>query len=258
MALRLGDRAEAGDILGGLRPFVLHDDHHPEAELGHHLGRFRADGRRIEASFRMRHRPRPDRRAGDVVEFPVIFETLLRQRQAHDLGRFHEAPARLLHRDAEARVFHARRAAAEAEQAAPAAQHIEQRDLLGDPDRIVPRQHDHRGAQRDPLRPSGEIGQQLRRRRRHRIAGEMMLQREERIEAERLGQIAERQMLPIHRSVRPSRLGKDTQRQPDLHPSSPFSGRTQATAGITSRANNSTERRLAASGKSPNAKRHSR
>src|SRR5579875_1975745 len=58
-----------------------------------------------------------------------------------------------------------------------AAQNVEQRDLLGNPDRVMPRQHNDRGAEQQPPRASGKIGQQLDRRRRHRVAGEVMLER---------------------------------------------------------------------------------
>ena len=139
------------------------------------------------------------------------FKFRLAERQADKLRRFDEARARFLHRDAEAGVFDRRRATAEAEQAAPAAQNIQQCDLLGDADRIVPRQHDDGGTKCDALGAAGEVTQKLRRRRRHRIAGEVVLQRENRIIAERLGEIAEFQMVPVNGDIRPSRLGQNAE-----------------------------------------------
>ena len=165
----------------------------------------------------MRDRPRPDRGARDLEEFAVVLEALVRQRLDDDLRRLDKARPRLPHRDAEALVFDARRAAPEAEQAAPAAQDIEQRDLLGDAHRVVPRQHDDRGAELDALGAAGVIGQQLGRRRRHRVAGEVVLEREQRVEAERLGQIAERQMLADHRGVGAAGLAQHVERDPDFH-----------------------------------------
>ena len=129
----------------------------------------------------------------------------------------HEAWTGLLHRDAEAGVFDTGGAAAEAEQAASAAQHVEQRDALGDTDRIMPGQHDHRGAKLHALRAAGEIAEQLRRRRRHRVAGEMMLEREYGIEAERLGEIAQFEVLLVDGDIRSGRLGQDAERHADLH-----------------------------------------
>ena len=178
---------------------------------------FRADRRGVEAPLRVRDRPRPDRGARDFEELAVIGKGFAAQRRDDDLGRLDKARPRLLHRHAEPLVFDAGRAAPEAEQAAPAAQDIEQRDLLGDAHRVVPRQHDDRGAELDPLRAPGVIGEQLGRRRRHRIAGEMVFEREDRVEAERLGEVAERQMLADHRGVGPAGLTQHVERDPDFH-----------------------------------------
>ena len=136
------------------------------------------------------------------------FEFGLGERLADQLRGLGKARARLAHRDAEPFVFDARSTAAKAEQAAPAAQYVEKGDLLGDADRVVPRQHDDRGPERDPLGAAGEIGQQLQRRRRHRIAGKMMLEREQRVETERLGEIAHRQMIGHDRHI--GRPGSDS------------------------------------------------
>ena len=143
--------------------------------------------------------------------FALPFKFRLAERKANELCRFDEARARLLHRNAEAGVFDRRSASAEAEQAAPAAQHVQQRDLFGDADRVVPWQHDDCGAECNALRSAGEVAQQLRRRRRHRIAGEVVLQREDRVIAERLGEIAEFQMVAVHGDIRSSRLGQNAE-----------------------------------------------
>ena len=185
-------RLELLDVLAALAPFVLHDEQHAEAELGDDLGRFRADRAGIEAPLGIGDRPRPDRHARDLEELALVLEHFVAQRLDHDLRRLGEARPRLAHRDAEAFVLGRGGAAPEAEQAAPAAHDVEQRDLLGDPHRVVPRQHDHRGAELDALGAAGEVGQQLGRRRRHGVAGEVMLQRPQRVEAERLDQIAHR------------------------------------------------------------------
>ena len=134
-----------------------------------------------------------------------------------DLRRLDKARPRLAHRNAEAFVLDARRAAAEAEHTAPAAEYVEQRDLFGDAHGVVPRQHDDRGAERDALGAAGVIRQQLGRRRRHRIAGEMVLKREDRVEAQRLGEIAHRQMLADHRGVRAPVLAQHVERDADFH-----------------------------------------
>ena len=68
---------------------------------------------------------------------------------------------------------------------------------------------------------AGEISQQLQRRRRHRIAGEVMLEREQRVETERFGKVAHRQMVRHDRYVRPRRLGEHVERNADFHFGSP-------------------------------------
>src|SRR5689334_18024416 len=81
----------------------------------------------------------------------------------------------------------------------------------------MPGQDDDRGAEVDAAGAAGEIGEQLRRRRRHRIAGEMVLQREQRVETQWLGEIAHRQMLSDDRGVRAPGLAQHVERGPDLH-----------------------------------------
>ena len=165
----------------------------------------------------MRDRARPDRGLRDLVEFALPFEFGLAQCLADQLRRFRKARPRFFHRNAEPLVFDARRTAAKAEQAAPAGEDVQQRDPLGDADRVVPRQHDDRRPEHDPLGAAGIIGQQLERRRRHRIAGEMVLEREQRVEAERLGEIAHRQMVGDDRHVGARRLGQHVERNTDFH-----------------------------------------
>ena len=116
-----------------------------------------------------------------------MLEHLVLERLDHDLGSFRESGPRLVHRHAETGVFHARCAAAETKQAPPPGENVEMGDHLRYPDRIVPRQHDDGGPELDPLRATREVGQRLRRLRRHRIAREMMFERENGVESERLG-----------------------------------------------------------------------
>ena len=217
VAHALRDVAVAPDVLGGLRPLVLHDDEQAEAELGHDLGRLRAHRRGVEAPLGVRDRARPDRRPRDLEELAVPLEDVLGQRLDDDLGGLHEARPRFLHRDAEAGVLHGGRAAAEAEHAAAVREDVEQRDLLGHPHRVVPGQHDDRGAEDDALGAAGDVAQQLGRRRRHGVAGEVVLQREDRVEAERLGQVAQGQVLGEHGGVRAAFLRQHVERDADSH-----------------------------------------
>src|SRR6266436_9405670 len=107
----------------------------------------------------MRDRARPDRCARDLVELALPLEFGLGKRLADELRRLGKARPRLAHRYPEPGIFDTRRSAAKAEEAAPAAEDVEEGDLLGDADRIVPRQYDDRGPERYPLGAAGEIGQ---------------------------------------------------------------------------------------------------
>ena len=148
--------------------------------------------------------------------FAVPLEGVLGQRAHHDLRGLHEARAGLFHGNAEAGVLDAGRAAAEAEQAAAAAEDVEERDLLGHPHRVVPGQDDHRRAQDDAARPPRVVAQELGGGRGHGVAGEVVLEGEEGVEAEGLGQVAEGQMLGDHRRVGVPSLGQHVKRDPDF------------------------------------------
>src|SRR3984957_9359967 len=150
-----GDFAVAGDVLRRFRPFVLHDHQEAEAELRHDLGRVGTDRRGVEAPLGMRDRARADRGARDLEEFALMLEAVVAERLDDDLRRLNKARPRLAHRYPETLVFYTRRAAAKAEEAPTAAHDVEQRDLLGDPHWIVPRQHDNRGAEGDPFGAAG-------------------------------------------------------------------------------------------------------
>ena len=148
---------------------------------------------------------------------PSQLEDVLGERLDDDLGRLHEARPRFLHGHAEPRVLHGGRAAAEAEHAAAVREDVEQRDLLGHADRIVPGQDDDRGAEDDALGAAGDVAQQLGRRRRHGVAGEVVLEREDRVEAEGLGQVAQGQVLGEDGGVRAPFLRQHVERDTDSH-----------------------------------------
>ena len=85
----------------------------------------------------------------------------------------------------------------------------------------MPGQHDDCGAEADAAGAASEIGEQLRRRRRHRVAGEVVFEREQRVEAQGLGEIADRQMLADDGYVRAPGLAQHVERGPDLHGNPP-------------------------------------
>ncbi len=152
-----------------------------------------------------------------LIEFALPLEFGLAQCLSDQLCRLGKARPRLAHRDAEPLIFDARCTPAEAEEAPPAGQDIEKSDPLGDADRIIPRQDDNRRPEHDPLGAAGIIGEQLERRRGHRIASEMMLEREQRVETERLGEVAHRQMVGHDRDIGAAGLGQHIERNADFH-----------------------------------------
>src|SRR5207244_3637424 len=104
----------------------------------------------------------PDRGARDLEKLALVLEAVIRQCLDDDLRRLDKARPRLFHRNAEAFVFDARRATPKTEDATAAAQDVEQRYLLGDTHRIVPRQYDDCGPEADPAGSTGKIGEELR------------------------------------------------------------------------------------------------
>ena len=127
----------------------------------------------------------------DVVELPVLAverEPLVRRpRLGDDVDRFLEARLGLLHRDAEADELVVPVALADAEIQPPARQQIDRRRLFGQQHRVVPGQHDHRGAKPQRARARADPGEQVQRRRDLAEAGEVMLDDERALIAERLG-----------------------------------------------------------------------
>ena len=97
----------------------------------------------------------------------------------------------------------------------PAAQHVvERHEAFGDHDRVVPRQHHHHGAHVDPLRAAGEVGQELGRVVDHRVGREVVLDGPQQVEAERLDQPPEVELLAIDLRVGGSAAGGWLRRLP--------------------------------------------
>src|SRR5205807_1690651 len=112
-----------------------------------------------EAALRLR----PDRGAWLLVEFAVAFDVAAAQRLQDHRGRLVEALARFVHRNrsAEGGEFAARQTAADAETEALLGEVVEHRDLLGDAQRVVPRQYHRRGAEIGMAGDAGQIAHQL-------------------------------------------------------------------------------------------------
>ena len=205
------------DFVRGLRPFVVHHNQQAQARTRDQLRRFGAVGRSVKPPFGVRNRGGTDRGARNLEVLPIIFETRLREAETNDVQPFLEARTRFVHRDAETFILHPGGTAAEPEDATPARQDVQQRNLFGNPDRIVPGNDDHPGAQMDPFGSPGVVRQELQRRGRHRVAGEMMLQREQRIKPQRLRQVAKLHMLVQNRRIGASWLTEHVERHSDFH-----------------------------------------
>src|SRR5712691_3941540 len=127
----------------------------------------------------------------DVVVMPpfaVIGKPALAgPRLADHRDRLVEARGRLLLRDAEAGELIGAIALADAEIEPSVRQEVEGRRLFRDQRRIVPGQHDNRGAEADPLGAGGEVGEQVERGGDLAEPGEMMLDQEHAGKPELLG-----------------------------------------------------------------------
>ena len=86
--------------------------------------------------------------------------------------------------NAQAFEFAAREAAAHAEDVAAVGNVVEQRNLLGEADRVVPRHNDDHRAELHALCPAGDVGEHLARVRADRVVVEVMLGDPDGLEAE--------------------------------------------------------------------------
>ena len=159
----------------------------------------------------------------DVVVVPalaVMAEAgFARPALADHLHRLVETLGRLVDRDAEAVELGLAVALADAEIDAPAAQKVEGGDLLGDQHRIVPRHHHHRRAQPDVAGAGGEIGQHRHRGRDLALAGEMVLDHEELLEAQLVGfdHIVDEALVALAVLEADAALGPRAAEQTELH-----------------------------------------
>ena len=106
---------------------------------------------------------------------------------AHDFEAFVENPLVVLERHPERQIFAPVIAAAGGEIDAAVAEQIERRPLLGDPDRIVQRQHRDGGSEPDMLGARGDIGEHQIGTGQHAERIEMMLADPGRMHAELVG-----------------------------------------------------------------------
>ena len=160
-----------------------------QGEIGHHARALRAADGAVEL-HRLFHRLRAQAdRARHLVIGPVMGEFLPGEALADDVQRFREPAPRLRHGDAVSIVFGFRRAAPEAQMQRAPRQRVQHRDLLGDAHRVVPGQHQHRGAEPDIRAERRHMRHEEQRARRRVVVREMVLQHPDRFVAERLGEL---------------------------------------------------------------------
>ena len=174
-----------------------------------------------ERRMRLLRRRRLDHDVLEMPEAAFVREALARRPGArHDLERFLEARFGLFRRDLEALELAVPVALADAEIEPAVGDEIERRRLFGQQHRIVPGQHDHRGAEPQRRGAHGQRGQQRQRGRDLVPAGEVMLDREARMKAERLGldvevEIIAEALAGLGRKAR--RVGLGRTEQSELH-----------------------------------------
>ena len=109
----------------------------------------------------------------------------------HQRGLVEALPG-LVHVLAEAAVLHLGQAAAHPEDEPALGEVVEHDDLLGHPQRVVPRQDDRPRAELDRARPPGQVRERLRGVGAHRVVVEVVLDRPDGVVAERLGHLPKR------------------------------------------------------------------
>jgi hypothetical protein len=130
-----------------------------------------------------------------------VRERLSRQPLLDDAIAFGEARPRLVHVDVVGVVLHLGRAAADAEMQRAVRHAVQHGDLLGEPQRVVPRQHQHRGAKRQVGKGRRDVRHEEQRAGRRVIVAEMMFQQPGRVVAQLLPERAVLHDLAIQRLV---------------------------------------------------------
>ncbi len=187
-ALGLDRRAVGGDGLGDIGRLGVLPQEQIVALLGDAADGGLAAGAHPDRRVRALRRRRLDH---DIVERPVL--AAMRERRIgspgfdHHLEAFVEARAGLVHVDAETAKLVVAIAAADAEIEPAAREKVEGRRLLGEQHRVVPGQHDDRGAEPQGRGARAEPGQQVERRRNLTVAGEMVLDDKGAVKSEPLG-----------------------------------------------------------------------
>ena len=185
------------DLAFDVVPRLLRHDEKADPELRHDARRFRRHRGRVGTAPERAEGGGAKVAAGLLDELAVELDVALLEALQHVLGVLDESLPRLVHVDPEALELHPAEPAPDAEDDAPAGDVVEHRDLFGHPHRVVPGEHHHHRAELRALGPAGHVGQELDDVRAHRVVGEVVLDRPDRLETERLGELREPELVPV-------------------------------------------------------------
>ena len=158
------------------------------AALRHLADRVRLARRHPDRRMRLLFRRRLHHDVLEIPELAVVREALVAGPRLQDHGeRFLEALVGLRDRNAEAGKLVVPIALADAELEPPVREQVNGGGLLGEQHRVVPRQHQHRGAEPQRRGARRHPGEQVEARRHLAEAGEVMLDHKRGVVAERLG-----------------------------------------------------------------------
>ena len=158
------------------------------AEPAQHRERVLAGAGDADRRVRLLVRPRHRARVVEAVILAVVRERVLGPRLLHDFERLVKALAAFRIGHAIGGIAARVAAAPGTEEQAPAARLVDRRGLLGQPQRMVQRQHMHRRADLDPLRARGELPGDVERRAQYRTPRLLMdFGQPEHVEAPALG-----------------------------------------------------------------------
>ena len=172
------------------------DDQEADAELRHDRHRFRRHGGGVGASPERLPWERAEGPARLVQRLPALDIPVLQALQ-DERGILEEARAPLMLLEAKAFILDTCQPAADPQDEAPVGQVIEQNDLFGDTDRVMPGHDDDHGAELDALGLAGHVGEKLQDIGTHRVVGEMVFHRPQRVEAQRLCPLGQAQFVHV-------------------------------------------------------------
>ena len=212
------ERIVLGEFLLDLAPRLLRDDQQADPQPRHDARALRRHGGGIGAATEALERGGADLDRRLAVMLALVFHDPGLEALEQRLAVLDEQLAAVAHVEAKAVELDFPGAAPQAQDHAASRQMIEHGDLLGDPHRIVPGQHHDHRSQPHMLRAARHVGQELHDVGAHRVVGEMMLDRPDRFEAQRLGHVGQGQLVQVDLAVaeRPPGVLKDRSHS-DMH-----------------------------------------